>query len=192
MNEGCDDRRWRTGSWLALEWVLLRLFSCGIAWGVFGGLAVRFYGGPRPVSDIDILVSPGCLERAAMMLGTPIAMEVSEQVRLRRATRWGVDLCGDVVAAVDGGIQPFTLDVEMARRRHIKLWYGMPLFVIAPEDTLVLKAIAQRGPEDGKRDVADVAAILQRQQRLDRGYLMWRAEVCGAADRVRSLIAQLE
>jgi len=166
---------------------VLRLWLGGTRWAVFSGAAAAVYGSRRVPTDLDVLVEKGQLDGWAARLGAPVTEKVSELGRMRHAQWRGVDICDDVTPVVDGTPRPFFMDREMLRRRRLRLVGGLPAWVVAPEDVVVLKAILQRGRERGKFDVEDIRAVAAR-QRLDHAYLQRRAARCGATERVLALL----
>jgi hypothetical protein len=69
---------------------------------------------------------------------------------------------------------------------------GVAVPVVPPEDNIMLKAFADRGPEVGKHDWEDVQAMMAHLPALDWEYLRWRADTCGSGSRVRQALARLE
>jgi len=64
--------------------------------------------------------------------------------------------------------------------------------VIPPEDNILLKAIWQRGPEEGKHDWEDVEAMMAHLPALDWEYLRWRASAGGPRQRMQPMLKRLE
>lgn len=148
---------------------------------VMGGLAVRAYGLPRPTYDVDFTavmsqselvsffdccesegftVAPqyrsGWVDRVA---GMPLV-----KVRLYLADK-GIDVD---VFLVD---TPYQKEV-IARRRRDDV-DGQNVWLVSPEDLILLKLIANR-----PRDLLDVGDVLFMQGQLDENYLRhWAKEL---------------
>jgi hypothetical protein len=93
----------------------------------------------------------------------------------------------DIVA----GLHDLDLDEEMAVRRTRHKIAGVVVPVIPAEDNILLKALMGRGPEEGKHDWEDVAAMMAHLPALDWGYLRWRAEGCGPGVDVERVLGRL-
>lgn len=171
------------------ETVFQTLSHMDVTWCLFGGLAARWYGliDGRPPTDMDILVQTDDL--------TEIAKALPGFERRRDTILQGKFL--EIRAAqlrlhVAGQPFPWRFDTEAASRLgrcRVGCWV-VP--VISAEDTVVMKCVLQRGTDRGKADVADVVSVLTaRGARLDKEYMVWRAEQCQSKDRVLDCLAQL-
>ena len=147
---------------------------------LIGELASAAFGRDRGTRDIDLFMRPAsapivldALEEAGF------DVEVIDDHWLFKARMLGIDV--DVIFRATRDIL-FDDDVA-ARVRDVPI-YGRLLPVVAPEDLLVMKALA--AGEDTARYWYDAIAILARQD-LDWDYLMLRARQNGAR-RICSLL----
>jgi predicted nucleotidyltransferase len=146
---------------------------------VIGGIAGSLLGRPRCSSDIDLFVQPERAPDALEALAKQgFRTEVSNPHWLYKAFR--DDVLIDLLFKVKGNIY---LDAEMLRRSQVRCFRGTPVRVIAPEDFVVVKAIAS--DEETPRHWYDALAVLARQD-LDWEYLTARAS--SAPRRVLSLL----
>jgi predicted nucleotidyltransferase len=60
---------------------------------------------------------------------------------------------------------------------------GEQLFLLPPEDVLLIKGLLQRGPEEGKEDIEDINNFMEIYE-IDRFYLSQRIKDLGAEQRV--------
>ena len=73
---------------------------------------------------------------------------------------------------------------ESVKQKRIKFEYNnVAFYLLPPEDVLLIKALLQRGPEEGKKDIEDINNFLKIYQ-IDNNYLNQRIEELDAKDRV--------
>jgi hypothetical protein len=160
---------------------------------VMGGIAVRVYGIPRPTYDIDFtlaiprerlpelyaaLQSGGYTVPEAYTRGwvDQVAGMPPVKFRLYLQER-GVDV--DVFLAESA----FQREI-LARRRQATL-DGIPVWLVSPEDLILLKLLAGR-----PRDLADVSDVLFTQGQLDESYLRHWAEGLGTRETLEAILAE--
>lgn len=164
----------------------------GLAYAVMGGLAVRVYGIPRATYDIDFTLAVGRdrlqeLFKAVELLGYAVPDAY--------ASGWvdqvgGMPLVKFRLFVEDNGIDidvflaesPFQQSIlDRRRREEID---GAILYLVSPEDLVLLKLIANR-----PRDIADVYDVLFIQGTLDEAYMRTWAARLGIADRLARALA---
>lgn len=164
----------------------------GIDYAVMGGLAVRVYGIPRPTHDVDITAAvdrrrlPEVYARVEE-LGYSIPESYASgwidhvaemplvKFRLYMEEGYGVDI--DVFLAESKFQQ------EILARRRPTMLEGATIWLVSPEDLILLKLLANR-----PRDIADIGDILFMQGQLDQGYLRIWAERLGVLERLESVL----
>jgi hypothetical protein len=102
----------------------------------------------------------------------------------------GIKIFDDLTIRRGREIYPFTLDADMRSRVRRLPLLGSLVPVLSPEDVALHKALLARGPEEGKHDISDAAAIAQR-QKFDHAYIQRRLalmRVNGAATAVLARI----
>jgi len=152
------------------------LEQAGIEWVIFAGAAAACYGSKRKITDVDILVDCGDLEKV--------------KIALKGVDVKGFDIgCGAEIKT-DEGTCPFFLDDEMIERANWKRLFGVDVPVMSVEDNIVLKAILQRGEERGKHDVEDIKSMIAH-EKVDLKYLEKRIRKCQAEKRVTPLLKSL-
>jgi hypothetical protein len=176
---------------LSLAQVAQRLDRAGITWAVFAGAAANTYGSPRPLTDVDILIPLAKGNRVAAMF--PGAHTVRQEDGTVRSIKLpGFDLVAGLTMFDADAAYDVDLDEQMAARRTCHEIDGVTVPVIPPEDNILLKAVWDRGPEEGKHDWEDVLIMLSCLPVLDWDYLCWRASTCGPAKRVQEAVKRLE
>jgi hypothetical protein len=126
------------------------------------------YGRPLETMDIDLFVRPDDAERAIEALERAgFEAERTAPHWLYKAYRSGVVI--DVIFCSSGDVY---LDAEMLSRARKGESHGVPVRLIAPEDLVVLKALAHSEPT--ARYWFDALAVLARSE-IDWPYLIQRA-----------------
>jgi len=169
------------------------LNELSIEYAVMGGFAVRSHGVPRPTYDIDVII---VLERSRLPelfdrlrerdFAVPEAYETGwvdrikdmPLVKLRRYIR-DESLDADVFLAES------EFQMEIMKRRVRLDAEGQPLWVVSPEDLVLLKLLAGR-----PRDLGDVADVLFMQAPLDVQYLRRWAGELGVEEALERALAE--
>jgi hypothetical protein len=176
---------------LLLAEVARRLDEAGIAWAVFAGAAASAYGAARPLTDVDILVPSTEGEQVAALFPEG-EIRQGEDGSIHVVQLPGFDLVAGLAWHKAGDIYVFDLDAPMAARLQRHEIAGVTVPVIPPEDNILLKAIAGRGPAVGKHDWEDVQAMMAYLPEIDWEYLRRRAGACGPRCGTEPVLERLE
>ncbi len=168
-----------------------RLFEgLGISYAVMGGVAVRYYGIPRPTYDVDFLVAIDRdqlpkLYHAAEVSGYTVPeaflngwIDVVGGMPLVRLELFVGAKCVDV----DLFLAESAYLQEILRRRRLEQMEGVNVWLVTPEDLILLKLMSHR-----PRDVADIGDIRFAQGPLDESYMRMWADRMG----IRPLLEQV-
>jgi len=159
---------------------------------VMGGLAVRAYGIPRATYDIDFTIT---IERERLKELYDAVETLGYAVPEAYTAGWvdavgGMPLVKFQIFVEDNGIDidVFLAETEfqqsvVSRRRREEL-DGAVLFLVSPEDLVLLKLLANR-----PRDIADVFDVLFIQGELDGLYLREWATRLNISDRLTKVLA---
>lgn len=151
----------------------------GVPYVLIGGIASSVHGRPRATDDIDLLVDPRDAERALELLGASgFETEETDPHWIYKATKDGLTV--DVMFNIKGDVH---VDEEMLARARPTSFAGADVRVAAPEDVIVIKALAHDEPSF--RHWHDALAIITAQE-LDWEYLVRRAR--HGAHRILSLL----
>jgi predicted nucleotidyltransferase len=151
---------------------------------LMGGLGTSAFARPRLTNDIDVFVRPDQARPALRALDAAgFATEEHDPRWLFKAFKHGVLV--DVIFRSSGDVY---VDDEMMARADVQEHLGVKAPFIAPEDLLVIKAVA--ATEHGSHHWYDALAIIARCP-LDWGYLLTRARTTGPR-RVLSLLLYAE
>jgi hypothetical protein len=176
---------------VSLGEIARRLDQAGTPWAVFAGAAASAYGATRPLTDVDILIASTDGERVATLFPEG-EVKQREDGSVHIVQLPGFDLVAGLAWHQADATYVFDLDDAMAARLQRHEIGGIPVPVIPPEDNILFKAIADRGPEVGKHDWEDVQAMMAHLPEIDWEYLRWRAKAGGLGTRVQQAVARLE
>jgi hypothetical protein len=149
----------------ALRAFVAWLDATGTRGAIIGGVAASLLGRPRVTGDVDALVlvdedvweeflAAGAVHGIRARRPDAVAFARRSRVLLLRHEPSGIDL------DVSVGLLPFEHElVARARRRRVR---GIAVPLPAPEDLVVMKAIAHRA-----RDLGDIEGIVAMHPRLD-------------------------
>ncbi|HEX9377653.1 MAG TPA: nucleotidyltransferase [Actinomycetota bacterium] len=153
---------------LVLDELVAALRANGAPFAFIGGIASAVMGRPRPTLDMDVMVRPweaGAVLRALGDAGFE-TQETFPHWLFKAARR---DVVADVIFLSTGDIH---LDDEMLARVLRRAFMGRMLPIVAPEDLLVMKALAHS--EETPRYWYDGLSLVARSD-LDWDYLLRRA-----------------
>lgn len=176
---------------LELERLRALLSPIGIPWALSAGSAVYLYARNRPPTDLDVLVRPRDLSMVAASLGVDSDTESTSWGENSRIEMGKVEISGRLVLNLEGGRYPYEMDEEMVNRLRKRDFGGIDVPVLSPEDLIALKAVLQRGPEQGKHDFEDIQALI-KVVNLDLAYLHNRLITMGAEARAKAVVEKLE
>ena len=155
----------------------------GLPYAIGGAIALGFYAVPRATVDVDvnIFVPPADqLARALTALADAgfVADEEESQLRVR-ANSEGQFRGAISGLRVDVFVPAIAYYAQLATRRRQVTLLGKPLWILSPEDLVVLKMMFFR-----RKDLADVEAVLRDQApSLDRRFVRRQlVELLGAED----------
>lgn len=165
--------------------------SLSACYAVMGGMAVRIHGIPRPTHDIDFTVA---LPRERLPDFFARATEAGYTVAESYLRGWVDQVAGMPLVKLRMYLAAHGIDIDiflaesdfqaslLARRRREDL-EGGPLWIVSPEDLILLKLVAGR-----PRDLVDVQDVIFTQGQLDERYLHRWAAALGVSDRLEQAL----
>jgi predicted nucleotidyltransferase len=172
---------------------LTRLFDrLGLTYAVMGGLAVRAYGIPRATYDIDFTVAIDrdrlpelfqSVEALGYVVPEAYARGWLDQVAAMPLIKFRLPIERDNID-IDVFLAESAFQHELLARRRREDVDGVVMYLVSPEDLILLKLVAGR-----PRDLADVYDVLFIQAELDGTYLREWAGHLGIADRLATVLA---
>jgi predicted nucleotidyltransferase len=169
---------------LALAETVAAIRSAGVDVLLIGGVSTSAFARPRVTDDIDVFVRPDSAQRALGALASAgFRTEQTDPNWIYKAFKHGVLV--DVIFRSTGDLY---VDDEMLSRADEIEHMGVTAPLVAPEDLLVIKAVA--AGEDTPHHWYDALAVIAR-CRLDWEYLARRARQSGPR-RILSLLLYAE
>ncbi|MEX2316662.1 MAG: nucleotidyltransferase [Pirellulales bacterium] len=175
-----------------LDLLVALLERMSLEYVVMAGLAVRSYSIPRATYDIDFTIALDhkrlpelfdALEEQEYVVPEPYrtgwvdTVKGLEVVKLKR-------YIGDQSLDVDLFLSSSEFQQEVLKRKRLVEVEGRKLWLVSPEDLILLKLLADR-----PRDLVDVADVLFMQGQLDVQYMRhWAAEL-GIAQELEQALA---
>ena len=164
------------------------LTQSGYEYAVMGGLAVRVHSIPRPTHDVDLTIT---IDRSDLPKLFSSLQQLGHTIPESYQQGW-VDVVGGMplikirtyMSESNGvDIDLFLNETDFQKSylaRRIEVTIGKrSLWVVTPEDLILLKLLASR-----PRDLLDVADILFTQGQLDEAYLRTWAKSLQIVDRL--------
>lgn len=164
-----------------LPYVLSRLATTDIRYGLYAGAHVAVLTGNRTPTDVDMLVHDEDLPKLHALFPFAKTEDLGDGVFLYIGEDDRIEFMGAAEVVKDGHTYPFRLSDEASERLTSYTVDGHTIHLVDPIDSLVLKSILQRGPEQGKHDLEDISAVLQATD-IDTEYLRRRLDESGAFD----------
>jgi len=165
----------------------------GLPYAIGGALALGFYAVPRATVDVDVnvFVPPRTeLSRALTALADAGFIAHDDEATLRASALAEGQFRGSVRSLqVDVFVPAIPYYEEIANRRRQVTLLHRPLWILGPEDLVVLKLMFFR-----RKDLADVEAVLRDQgPSFDRGFVRRKlAELVGDEDERIAAFAEIE
>jgi len=168
--------------------VVKKLNEANIDWLIGGSSCLFLLGNDRVPGDVDIFIPDHQHDKVDELFEIKSFTHRTLAEAVRNSNPGG-----------EHSIQ-FTSHVEYDFDKHYKYditetmlekatkftYEGQNLYLLLPEDVLLIKALLQRGPAEGKKDIEDVNNFLNI-YKIDRNYLVTRIQELGAESRVKGI-----
>lgn len=167
----------------------------GYRYAIMGGIAARVLGIPRPTYDVDFTLAVARdqlpeLFDAAENAGyhVPVAYRSGwvDTVANMPIVKLGMQL-GSQGIDIDVFLSECTFQESILVRRKQHDIGGKPVWLVSPEDLIVLKVLANRD-----RDRGDVQDVLFMQGELDRNYMRHWAERLGVLENLEMALGKFD
>lgn len=175
-----------------------RLTSSGIDFCVFSGFHATLLGQHRETSDIDFWADHQKWDELVAIFPEGDIKDRRKQNNpndpydgiLITLGKGDIAVMSGTVIVADKTTYPSPFTDLVRENRIYQNLNGLETWYANPADTLLFKAISQRGRDKGKYDIDDIIAI-NKSTPIDRQYLIKRIIECQAESRVIPLLIHL-
>jgi len=141
-----------------------------VSYAIGGALALGFYAVPRATVDVDINIFVDPTSQFQLLLdvlaSAGFSTDAEQNVVAEQAVQEG-QFRGRVSGLrVDVFVPAIPYYASLAERRQQVPLLGHPVWILGPEDLVVLKMVFFR-----RKDLADVEAVLRDQENLNRDFV---------------------
>lgn len=168
-----------------------KLEESAMPYAIFAGSEVWLLTGSRKPTDLDILVRDIDLSRIADLFELEIKTKTGGGVSADFIIVGNIEIVANIVIIKEGR----TIKVSLNKSAESKLENleidDIFLPMLAPEDTIIIKALLKRDVSEGKYDLQDIDA-LKLAIPLDMKYLKQRISELGIEVYLKDLIHSLE
>lgn len=165
-----------------------QLNGASINWMIGGSSCLFLLGNERPPDDVDIFVPDDEHDKADQLFRIKSYIHASPAGPVRNSNPEGdhsIQLTSHLEFNFDKHYEFGVTD--MVTKKRIKFEYnGENIYLLPPEDVLLIKALLQRGPAEGKNDMEDIENFM-RIYEIDHVYLSSRIQELGTEERVGNI-----
>jgi predicted nucleotidyltransferase len=170
--------------------VCKRLNESDIPFFIGGSGCLFLLGNERLPDDLDLFLPDEFHEKANALFGIESFEYQSDRERVRNSNPFGehaYQFTSHLVISVENRDYRLSISSDQTKQASLVEVQGVHFNLLPPEDVLLIKALLQRGEQEGKHDIEDMNRFIRLYPALDRTYLMNRVRTLGAEDRVAGL-----
>ncbi len=162
-------------------------------WWLIGGSGCLFlHGNDRKPGDVDILLPNNQHETADNLFDIKSYIITSNTQSVRNSNPYNnhsLQLTSHLEIRVNDHIFTFDYgDIQVQEKAMLVPFQDQLVRIAPPEDALIIKAILQRGVNEGKQDLEDINNFLEISPDIDKKYLQSRINNLGARDRTAGIL----
>ena len=166
-----------------------KLNSASIDWMIAGSSCLFVLGNERLPDDADISLHDEQHDAADKLFGIKSYIHNSPAGPTRNSNPEGdhsIQLTSRLEFNFDKKYVFSVTETVNANKIHFN-YQGTDMYLLPPEDVLLIKALLQRGPDEGKQDIIDIQNFMKI-YKIDRGYMSRRIAELGAESRVNNIL----
>jgi hypothetical protein len=174
-----------------LSTVLEQLNSSHIRYGVYAGAYVSIITANRPAKDVDFLVSDEDFPKIKLSFGDSSEKQIAETSFLYPYGNKKIELM--TMARYDFGDSHYSFRLTDLAWEHTSVLEGEDFQVrlCNPVETILLKAMLQRGAYENKHDLEDIADLIGVVD-IDKNYLDKRLIEINADERLLKVLIKFQ
>lgn len=164
------------------------LNDASIDWLIGGSSCLFLLGNKRIPDDVDIFIPNDQHDKVDALFGMKSYTHNSPAGPVRNSNPNGdhsIQFTSHVEFNYDKHYEFRIIDTVLRKKVDFKI-ASQNLYLLPPEDVLLIKALLQRGPAEGKKDIEDINNFVAI-YKIDQKYLSERISELGAEDRVKNI-----
>lgn len=164
----------------------------GITFALWSGMHASFIGQHRVSQDVDLWVADRDMKKVeGIFHEVPLFVGNNDRRIVRLGDQDEIEIMSHMDIHTSDGVIPLRLTKAAQARIRMHQFGAWRLPCVDPADTILLKAILQRGKDQGKHDIEDIEAI-KRNALIDSDYLRFRVHEASAGHRVHALLQSMQ
>lgn len=166
--------------------VIKKLNEQSIPWMIGGSGCLFLLGNDRSPDDVDMLLANDDHDRADALFGLSSFTYTSDSENVRNSNPFGdhdLQFTSHLQLTIEGKTYLFDYNAAVFEHAIRGFFEGEAVYLLPPEESLLVKALLQRGEDVGKHDVADIEKFMKIYE-IDREYMKKRIGELGAEERV--------
>lgn len=173
-----------------LNEVIKKLNDNNIEYGIYAGSQVAVLTSNRVPTDVDIIIADKDFEKTKQLFPNGIIKKYKEgDVFLYPYEDKKIEFMFFALLTISNNTYPFRL-TNFAYKNNLTVKVnGTNVKMVNPADTIIFKAVMQRGLKEGKHDVEDIIA-LSKVIKVNKVYIRKRIKEFKAAERVEELLTK--
>ena len=170
------------------QFVVATLLDNKIPTGIFSGTHAALIGGHRVSQDVDLWVPTPAIEKVASLFPKAEVLRADDRTIVTLRTKGGAEaeIMANMTIHTPDGAVPFHMTPAAQSRLTLDPTWGVKR--VDQVDTLLLKALLQRGTAEEKHDWCDARVLAQN---IDNTYLWFRLGETGAFRRALPFLAEV-
>lgn len=174
-----------------LQDIIQALNNNHIKYGLYAGAYVSIITSNRTPTDVDILIADEDFEKLENLFPGSLIKKMPDARFFYPYKDQAIEFMTNANVNIKKSHYKFRL-TDLAWRNASILKSGQYLVRLCnPVDTILLKAMLQRGRDEGKHDLEDISDLIKK-IRIDKTYLKKRLDQVNSDDRIFSILKTME
>ena len=169
-----------------LESTLSILDKNNIQWMIGGSGSLFLLGNKRVPDDVDIFIQDSDHDKVDMLFGIKSFQYTSATENVRNSNPdndHSMQITSHLAITINSTKYDLRITDDVVVNRIQLPYQERTLWLLPPEDVLLIKALLQRGKDVGKNDIEDITNFM-KVYAINREYLYARIKAIDARDRV--------
>lgn len=167
-----------------------KLNQNSIPWVIGGSGSLYLLGNERVPVDADIGILNKDHDKVDELFGIKSFNYDSVSEKIRNSNPFNdesIQVTSSIILIVDNKTYDCTDTDETMNHKIVTKYKDQEIYIKAPEDVLIIKALLQRGQDIGKNDIEDINNFLKIYKSFDKEYLNSRIKELNAEQRIGNI-----